>query len=51
MYALLLIASRIEAAMAAYISVQPVTNEEEWRRCFEDEKVSALMSDYTLIPI
>ena len=51
MYALLLIASHMEAAMAAYISVQPITNEEEWRRRFEDEKVSALMSDYTLIPI
>ena len=51
MYALLLIASRIEAAMAAYISVWPVTNEEERRHCFEDEKVSALMSDYTLISI
>ena len=51
MYTLLLIASHIKATVAAYISVQPVTNEEEWRRRFEDEKVSALMSDYTLIPI
>ena len=51
MYTLLLIASCIEAAVAAYISVQPITNEEEWRCRFEDKKVSALMSDFILIPI
>ena len=51
MNALLLIASRVEAAVAAYVSVQPAPNLGEWRRHFVDEKVSALMTDYILIPI
>jgi hypothetical protein len=41
MNSLLTIASRIEAAVAAYISVQPVPNLEEWKQHFVDEKVSA----------
>ena len=48
---LLLIASRVEAAMAAYVLVQPALNLGEWRRHLVDEKVSALMTDYILIPI
>ena len=51
MNALLLIASRVEAAVAAYVLVQPAPNLGEWRRHFVDEKVSALMTDYILIPI
>jgi hypothetical protein len=51
MNALLLITSRVEAAVAAYVSVQPAPNLEEWRRHFEEEKVSALTTDYILILI
>lgn len=47
MNALLFIASRIEAAVAAYILVQPVPNLEEWRCAFVDEQVSAVMYGVT----
>ena len=40
MNTLLLIASCVEAAMAAYVLVQPAPNLEEWRHHFVDEKVS-----------
>ena len=48
MNALLFITSRIEAAVAAYVLVQPVPNEEEWRREFMNEQVSAVMYGVTL---
>ena len=48
MNTLLFIASRIEAAVAAYVSVQPVPNEEEWRHEFMNEQVSAVMYGVTL---
>jgi hypothetical protein len=51
MASLLIIASRIEAAVASYISVKPAPNTEEWRRYFHIEQVSALLYSYVLIPI
>jgi hypothetical protein len=42
MQSLLEIASRVEAAVASYKSVMPVTDVEEWRRRFDQEKVSAV---------
>jgi hypothetical protein len=51
MDALLLIASRIEAAVSSYKSVAPVPNMEEWKRHFDEERVSALFYSYILIPI
>jgi hypothetical protein len=44
MNSLLYIASRIEAAVASYVSVRPVTNPEEWKRKFGEEKVSGALS-------
>jgi hypothetical protein len=40
MDSLLHIASRIEAAVEDYNSIQPVTDVEEWKRKFGEEKVS-----------
>jgi len=40
MTSLLSIASKIEAAVAAYVSVRDVTDMAEWRRHFDEEKVS-----------
>lgn len=41
MNSLLLIASRIEAAVASYVSVQNGTDKAEWKHRFDMEKVSA----------
>ena len=41
MASLLNITSRVEAAVAAYISVKPVPNLKEWERHFHQEKVRA----------
>jgi hypothetical protein len=51
MASLLIIAARIEAAVASFISVHPAPNEAEWRRQFRMEQVSALFYCYILIPI
>ena len=51
MNTLLTIACRIEAAIAAYILVQPVPNLEEWKRHFRDDKVSAVTYSYILSSI
>lgn len=46
MASLLPFASRVEAAVASYISVQPVpdTDVAEWKRHFEEEMVSTVFS-------
>jgi hypothetical protein len=44
-------ASRIEAAVAAYISVAPVSNMMEWSDHFKAEMVSASLHSDILIPI
>ena len=41
MASLLNVASRVEAAIAAYTSVKPVPNLKEWERHFHQEKVRA----------
>jgi hypothetical protein len=52
MTSLLSIASRIEAAVATYVSVRDVTDRAEWKRHFDEEKVSALFGfPSDLIPI
>jgi hypothetical protein len=38
--ALLQIASRVEAAAEAYLSVRDFANEEEWETRFKEERVS-----------
>ena len=43
MDSLLKISSRVEAAVEAYSAVKPVSNLEEWKRHFDDEKVSATL--------
>jgi hypothetical protein len=43
MDSLLKIASRVEAAVEAYSAVKPVSNLEEWKWHFDDEKVSATL--------
>lgn len=51
MASLLIIAARVEAAVASFVSVKPAPNEQEWRRRFRIEQVSALFYCYALIPI
>jgi hypothetical protein len=52
MNSLLQIASRIEAAVQAYILVKDVTDSAVWKHHFEEERVSAicLMPGYHLSP-
>jgi hypothetical protein len=42
MNSLLSIASRVEAAAEAYRAVKPVSNLDEWKTRFNDERVSAI---------
>jgi len=41
MASLLLIASRVEAAVNSYVSVRDITDKEAWKANFQREKVSA----------
>ena len=50
MSSLLHIAARVEAAVASYVSVRDFTDTDEWRRRFDQEKVTAPFSHGRSLP-
>jgi hypothetical protein len=51
MSTLLHIASRVEAAVEAYVSVRYISNMDEWSAGFEREMVSAHLCGVSITPV